>query len=135
MSKRKHIKNPWVLKRQKETAKPKQFLMSPDAVTSQRMNPHEKIINEKVGMAVRAHILPLKTLIDRRFRHVENLEANQIALQTVLMKHQIITKEEFAKEYENVVRDLYGVVDDMGIMSGFVKIEMYNIQMSSGGVI
>lgn len=85
-------------------------------------------IHKKVSLTVKAFIFPLKHLMDSRYRDYENLLANVIALQTILMRKGIVDKDEFIKEYNDVIDNSIGRVNKEGQMRGFCGIEIYNME-------
>lgn len=93
-----------------------------------RVDPLISFISSKVEDNIKAHIFPMRFLMDRRYREHENLQANVIALQSLLRDKEIVTEDEFNKEYEKVMNDVYGYVDETGSMVGYTQIEIYNLK-------
>lgn len=88
-------------------------------------------VNNKINSAIKTMIFPLKALMDRRYREYENLTANVMALQTILKRNGIVDEKEFIKEYEEVLNEVIGRVDNEGRMTGYTGVEIYNMEDKS----
>ena len=85
-------------------------------------------VGAKITNSVKSFIYPLKSVMDTRYREYENLTANVIALQTMLMKKGIIDEADFVNEYNAVMNDTIGRVNNDGKMSGYTGVEIYNME-------
>ena len=95
-----------------------------------KITPIESFINDRVSSAVKQYIFPLKLLMDQRHHQFENFKANLMALQTLLGNLKIIDKQALMNEYNKIVTEVIGVVDESGRMSGFARIEIYNLEVT-----
>ncbi|KKL21166.1 hypothetical protein LCGC14_2448190 [marine sediment metagenome] len=86
------------------------------------------MVTAKITNSVKSFIYPLKSVMDTRYKEYENLSANVIALQTMLMKKGIIDEKEFMTEYNSVLNNTIGRVDKDGRMSGYCGVEIYNME-------
>lgn len=85
-------------------------------------------IDAKITNSVKSFIYPLKSIMDTRHLEYENLLANIITLQTMLIEKGIINDKDFVIEYNDVMNNTIGRVDKDGRMSGYCGIEIYNME-------
>lgn len=57
---------------------------------------------------------------------VEEIKANQVVIQTLLMENNIINRESFKKEYKKYFNEVVGIVNN-GKMSGTILVDTFNI--------
>lgn len=125
MPRKKRKPNTWQQKKTENAAKG--LVTGEEPVGKVKISDLDKKMGEKIDLAIRSQIFPLQFLMDQRHKLLENVEANQIALQTILNEKGVITREELVIEYNKVLKEVIGLVDRAGMMEGLVEIEMYNM--------
>lgn len=75
---------------------------------------------------IETYVWPYEQRINLLLSQLENIKANQIALGTVLEKHNLVSSEEFQKEYANLQLNVIGIVNADGTMRGRPIFSIYN---------
>jgi hypothetical protein len=119
-------------------------------VIRKSLNPYKKNLKDAMnplsGASIPANLRPviedMKQGFERRVRFAElkmihqqhkisklinDIKANQIVLQTILMEQKVITEQNFADEYRRYFSEVVGIVDDSGKMNGSVYVDTFNI--------
>lgn len=115
----------------------KKVQKKPNAPVQKQVNIQELLasidarVNNKINSAIKTMIFPLKALMDRRYKEYMNLTANVMALQTILKKAEMLDEKEFKKEYEEIITEVIGRVDNEGKMTGYCGVEIYNMEEES----
>ena len=82
----------------------------------------------KQGFERRVRYSELKSLHQHQklVEMINEISANQVVLQTLLMENKIVDQRKFAEEYRRYFTEVIGIVES-GQMKGYVAVDTFNI--------